>query len=298
MKNSSTIYLILIIVAVLFVLWFIHKHFKRIKLPSVYLISGAVKSGKSNLSVALAVKQYKKNLRKYRIASALTFLIPKRFKKVYEKPMLYSNMNLRYVKYNLLTLDIILRKQRMPYGSVVLIDEASLLADSMLFNDSFVNETLMLFFKLFAHETQGGTCVINTQSFSDLHYAIKRCVGQYLYIHNSQKFPIFSVFNVREMISSDDGTTAVNNFDADMELSLTKVIVLNKYRKYYDRYCYSIFTDHLPIYVDYDAEIKSKHDSLKTAVLVTLQDFKSLGAFQNDINFEIRRSKRERKLIK
>ena len=40
-------------------------------------------------------------------------------------------MPLNKVKYNDLTLDIILREVRIPYKSVVLIDEASLLADSM-----------------------------------------------------------------------------------------------------------------------------------------------------------------------
>ena len=45
--------------------------------------------------------------------------------------MLYSNMPLNHVKYNDLTIDIIMRKVRIPYKSVVLIDEASLLADSL-----------------------------------------------------------------------------------------------------------------------------------------------------------------------
>lgn len=293
--NNSFIWLLILIAGGLFILWFIHKHFKRLKLPSVYLISGAVKTGKTKLSVCLAVKQYKKNVRKYRIGAALNLLLPKKFKKQFEKPMLYSNIPLRYVKHNRLTIDIILRKKRMPYGSVVLIDEASLLADSQLFNDQFVNETLMLFFKLFAHETMGGTCIINTQSYSDLHYAIKRCVGQYLYIHNSKQYPLISVFNVREMITAEDGTNAVNNFSEDMEYSLTKILVLNKYHKYYDRYCYSVFTDELMLDVNYDQEVFGKHDSLKCNVLVTLQDFKTLGDFQEKLNFEIKRAKRERK---
>lgn len=273
---NITLIIILILIA-LFILWYIRRHFKTIKLPSVYLISGAVKTGKTLLSIALAVKQYKKNLRMWHIKSFFCKLF---HKKPIEKPMLYSNIKLRYVKYNLLTLDIILRKNRMPYKSVVLIDEASLLADSMLYNDKFVNESLMLFYKLFAHETCGGTCVINTQSILDLHFATKRCVGQYLYIHSRTKVPFITMFQVRELMFNDESTMNVVN--DDMELSLRKIFCLNRYYKYYDCYCYSIFTDNLPIYVDYGVEPLGKKDSLKTCVLVTLQDFKSLKEFTNN----------------
>lgn len=269
-------YIILIIIGVIFVLWFIRKHFKTLKIPNVYLISGSVKSGKSLLSVALAVKQYKKCLRKYKIKYILAFIF---HKDKPEKPMLYSNMKLRYVKFNLLSNDVLFRNVRLPYGSVVLIDEASLVADSMLYANKHINERLTLFVKLFAHYTRGGYMFINTQSLKDLHFALKRCIGQYVYISDRTKLPLISVFNVREMLYSEDGDI-VNTFGEDKDLSLRKVFIFNKYYKYYDCYCYSIFTDNKEVYVNYDVDVLGKHDSLKTDVLVSLQDFKELKEYK------------------
>ena len=82
----------------------------------------------------------------------------------------------------------------------------------------------------------GGTCIINTQAYSDLHYAIKRCVGQYLYIHNSKQYPFISVFNVREMITAEDGTNAVNNFSEDMELDNEENEIMVKKRESFNKY--------------------------------------------------------------
>lgn len=273
-------WVILILIVVVLILWFIHKHFKALKLPNVYLISGAVKSGKSLLSVHLAVKQYRKAMRRYKIKSIVAILFRKDKP---EKPMLYSNMHLRYVKYNLMTIDIINRKVRLPYGSVVLIDEASLVADSMLFKDQIINQKLMLFVKLFAHYTRGGYLILNTQSVSDLHFAFKRCVGQYLYISDRTKYPFLTMFNVREMIYNDEGNIT-NNVNEDKDLSMRKIFAFNRCYKYYDPYCYSVFTDKKPLFVNYDQEIKGKHDSLKTNILITLQDFDELKEFIKNEN--------------
>lgn len=279
MKDNLVGWLFLILFIVVLVLWFVRKHFKMLKLPNVYLITGAVKSGKSLLSVALAVKQYRKNLRKYRFGKFVAKLF---HKDEPEKPMLYSNIRLAYTKYNLVSIDILERKVRLPYGSVVLLDEASLIADSMLFNNKVINDKLMLFVKLFAHYTRGGTLIVNTQAPQDLHFAFKRCVGQYLYIMEKTKFPFITCFSVRELIYDETGNN-VNTFNEDAELSMRRIFIFNRAYKMYDRYCYSVFTDSKPLYVNYEVEKLGKHDSLKTEVLVSLQDFKELKEFiQNE----------------
>lgn len=263
----------IIVVLVLLVLltFFLAKHFKRLKIDNVYFISGGVKTGKSFVSVALAVKTYRKNLFKW----YLTDWIYRIFKKGTEKPMLYSNIPLRYVRFNPLTMKVIDRKVRIPNKSVVLIDEISLLADSMLYQDKKINEKLMIFIKLFGHYTHGGTLITNSQAILDCHFAIKRCLSHYLYINVRTKYPFITIFKAREMLYSADGSS-VNTSAEDLELSQKLLWFMNRYYKYYDSYCYSVFTDCLPYYVDRKVRVLNRRDSLKADVLLTLQDFKEL----------------------
>lgn len=263
--------IILVIVLLVLLAFFLIRHFKHLKIDNVYFISGGVKTGKSFVSVALAIKTYRKNLFKW----YLTNWLYKLFKKGTAKPMLYSNIPLRYVKFNPLTMSIIERKVRIPNKSVVLIDEISLLADSMLYKDKKINDELMCFIKLFGHYTHGGTLITNSQAIADCHFSIKRCLSHYLYINSRVKFPFVTIFNVREMLYSDDNNSINNNND-DVEKSLIKIWFLNRYYKYYDSYCYSVFTDCLPYQTNYNVRILNRKDSLKADVLLTLQDFTTL----------------------
>ena len=229
----------LLIVSILLLVWWI-KHAKKLKISNVYFVSGAVKTGKSFVSVALAVKTYKKNLLRYYISLPIRLLICKwrkeKFDKKIYKPMLYSNIPLRFVKHNRFTKDILLRNVRIPNKSVVLLDETSLLADSMLFKDNKINNELMLFFKLFGHYSHGGTCVCNSQTIADNHFSLKRSIGRYLYVYNRAKFPFFTRIKGVEQIYSDD-TTSTNVLTGDLEDNQKSMLFLNKYYKYYDYYC-------------------------------------------------------------
>lgn len=260
--------LIFILILVVIIFFFVLYKKKSLKIPNVFLCTGAVKTGKSFVSVRLAIKMYRKALFKYYVKTKLFF------KKI-EKPMLYSNIHLRYVRYNLITQDIILRTKRVPYGSICFIDEASLLADSMCYKNEVTNEEINLFLKLFGHETKGGYLIMNTQAIGDLHYGIKRCVNSYLWIHSKLKLPFVTRLKVRELIYSDDSTTSVNVAANDVEDDLKTLWILNKYYKYYDCFCYSIFTDDLPVYVDYENKKNLKNDSLKTNKILSFRKFKS-----------------------
>lgn len=277
MKNNFWIIILIVVGVVLLYLYL--KHWKRLKISNVYFVSGAVKTGKTFVSVALAVKTYKKNLRRFYITYPLLrlklFLAKEEYNEKIYKPMLYSNIKLRYVKHNAFTKDILLRQVRIPNKSVVLLDETSLIADSMLFKDNKINIELLLFFKLFGHYSHGGTCVCNSQTISDNHYSLKRAMGRYLYVYNRTKFPFFTRMLAVERIYSDDANN-VNLVEGDLEDSQKKLLFLNRYYRYYDCYCYSVFTDDLTIQVDYDKRVYKKLDSLKTDDLVTLQNFDDL----------------------
>lgn len=265
-----------ILAIVIFVIFYIRS--KRLKLPNVYLVTGGVKTGKSFLSVCLAVKQYKRNLRYVKFQNLILTILRKQKK---ELPILISNMHLRNVNYTLLTTDIIERKVRIPYKSVLLVDEASLLADSMSFKkankvNDLLNEQLNLFVKLIGHETHGGTLIFNTQCIKDVHYGIKRGLQSYLWIHSRTKMPFVSCFKVREMVYSSENDSA-NQFNEDVEESTKSLWCLNKWYKYYDCYCYSIFTDHLDVYQN--NQYKEKKESCKTNVIVSFQEYQTLKNF-------------------
>lgn len=79
---------ILLVVAVIITI-VIASHFKKLRYGNLVLITGGVKTGKTQLSVALAVKQYRKQLAKWRRTCRKA---RRRYEPLPEKPLLYSNM--------------------------------------------------------------------------------------------------------------------------------------------------------------------------------------------------------------
>lgn len=239
---QKLIYLGLILLA-FFILYKIASKFKVPKIGSLALVTGGVKCGKSTLSVAIALSEYKKRVRKTKIKN----FFRKLFKKsLIELPLLYSNVPLG-CPYVPITHDLLMRKTRFVYGSVVYLQEASLVADSQLIKDKDINEQLLLFNKLIGHETKGGVLIYDTQSVSDNHYSIKRCLSEYLYIHHLTKWiPFILIAHVEENRYSDDGTI-ISTQNEDIEHKLKKVVIRKKTWKYFDCYCYSVLTDNLPV---------------------------------------------------
>ncbi len=279
--------IILCILAILTIIFYI-KYVKIPKLKNIIFIDGSLGTGKSFYSVALAIKLYKRNLKRYKIKKIILKII--KSKKEIEKPLLYSNIKLRNQDFVIVTKDLLFRKNfRFAKGSILLLDEFSLVADQMLYKDPEINERLTEFFKLFRHEVgKNCFCVINSQSTSDLHYSLKYVLSDYIYIHHKTNLLFISLLKVQELTySADKGTNnsiTINN--NDIEENMKYIIVSNKYFKKYDSYCYSIFTDNLPIY---KKVIKlTKKDTLKADNLVSFKDFKYLYE-----NLEKERSKKQ-----
>lgn len=225
-------------------LFFLNKvlsKFKTPKIAAVSLVTGGVKTGKTTFAVNLAIKNYKRNLRSVKFRNFFAKLFRK---EVEPLPLLYSNIPLA-IPYVPVTRELLQRKVRPVYKSVVLLSEASLVADSQLFKDPVLNEELMLFVKLFGHMSKGGYLIMDTQSTSDLHYAFKRCLSEYFYIHSLGKYLFFNIANVRECRYSEDGSVLSIDTD-DSEEKLKKVLISRKVWKYFDAYCYSAITDNLP----------------------------------------------------
>lgn len=236
------IYFILIAVCI-FLVNKVLKNFKIPKLNSLVMVTGGVKCGKSTLSVHMAISTYKKRVRSIEFKNFFRKIF---HKKPLELPLLYSNVPLA-ISYVPVTLNMLLRQERFVYGSVVYLQEASLVADSQLIKDKNLNNNLLLFFKLFGHESKGGTCIIDTQCIGDVHYSLKRSLSEYYYVHHLSKWlPFFLVAYVIESRYSDDGTI-ITAGDKDTEENLKRVIIPKRAWKYFDCYSYSSLTDNLPV---------------------------------------------------
>lgn len=243
------------------------------------MITGGVKSGKSALTVSFACREYRRAKRRYYVKKVFAKIFKRQLP---EKPLLYSNIPLRNIPFVPLSTAILLRHERLAYGSIVIMDEASLVADSQLIKNKKVNIQLMLFFKLFGHETHGGKCFVNSHCLSDLHYAIKRTTSTYYYVHHLSKFPFFSCFKLREERYSDDGTV-INTYSEDVDKSLLRVLIRNKVYKQYDAYCYSVLTDKLPCSSNL-RRIK-KFSDLKTKDIISFrEELQDMSAFSPKSN--------------
>lgn len=270
---GSLIFLLIIIGLTILLLWFFIFKVKHLKTPDVYMVDGGVKVGKSLVAVKLAVTQYRKNMIRYYIGSFFINLInkfrklrKKPLKRSLEKPMLYSNMPLYKVKYNAFTLDILELKVRCPHKSVFLLDEASLIADSMTAYGQtksekewidYVNEKLTMFLKVgVSHGHHGSFCVYNSQNVVDLHFAFRRCTSTYLFISKRRSFPFFCLMDVRELVH-DESRDVQNVYTKDVDVDNKPLFVSKKWYKYYDRYYLDCLFKDLPLYVDYS--VKAVH---------------------------------------
>lgn len=269
-----------ILIGLVIVLFLIHKIRKIPKFGNMVLVTGGVKTGKSMMSVWLSVRQYRRQLRKYYIFNYVLYPIVrhfpgKKFKQLRrrEKPLYYSNVPIAVKNFVPLTNELIRREKRFRYGSVIYICESSLVADSQCIREPILNEQMLLLNKLIAHETKGGYIFYDTQSIMDNHYAVKRCLSTYFYIHHTTKIPFFCLSWVRELKFSEDNT-AVNTFDDDVEETLRLVIIPKSVWKMYDCYCYSIFTDDLPV-VD-ETRVIRKFDNKKARRIITFRNYQTL----------------------
>lgn len=276
---------VIVIGLVVLGLFLYFKFFKLIKLKSILFVDGSLGSGKSFLSVAIAVRVYKRNKRRYYVKRFFLRVLEPFFPKLkgkwktLEEPILYSSILLRHIGFVKITRDLLFRKNyRFAYGSVVLLDEFSLIADQMTFKDRELNERLSLFFKLFRHECRGNGCllVINSQSVQDTHYSLRYVLSDYLYVHHKTRFPFVSALKVQEMAYCGDknGNQILNVRNEDIEETCKTMLIFNKYHKYYDSVCYSVFTDMLPVYRK--IEHRTKDDDLKDTVLVSFKEYQYL----------------------
>lgn len=260
----------IIIGIIIFIIYLIiKKRTKKPKYDALITIDGSVKTGKTTMGVYIALKEIKRRQKQWKVKAFFQKLFRK---EIDEKPLLYSNIPIAYKHgYVPVTKEILLRQERVNYKSVVFISEASLVSDSQDYKDSLRNEQQTLFYKLFGHETKGGLCIIDTQQIGDLHYSVKRAIGQYFYIHHNTKLPFFIVLKVQENRYSEDGTTIVVE-QKDTEENLKSIIIPKSVWKKFDAFTYSKLTDNL----NTNTNLVYPTD-LKTNYIVSFRNFKTIN---------------------
>lgn len=292
LSNSfgGILFVIVLIGLAVLLLWFFIFKVKHLKTPDVYMVDGGVKTGKSLITVKLAVTQYRKNCIKVAIFNFFrkcVNLFRKTKKAPLEKPMLYSNMPLYKVKYNRLTLDVLQWNVKLPNKSVCLIDEATLLADSMLGMSKGkekqkeydrTNEILTLFLKTYGHQTHGGSCFYNSQNVVDLHFSFKRCTSTYLMVMKNRKFPFFCLVDCRELVHDESGDTK-NVITNDVDDDNKPLFISKRWYKYYDRYYLDVLTKNLPLYVNYDVEKVHFRNHQDIKEIVTLGNYQKIREY-------------------
>lgn len=287
MFKDLIIFVIILVLA--FVGYKILSKFKTPKLNSLVMVTGGVKAGKSTISVHLALSTFKRNRRRIKIKNFFNKL----FKKpLLELPLLYSNVPLA-CSYVPLDLDLLLRQKRFVYGSVIYLQEASLVADSQLIKDKDINNQLLLFNKLIGHETKGGTLIYDTQCIADVHYGIKRSMSNYFYVHHIVKWiPFFIVAYVRELMYSDDGSI-INNNAGDLEQELKKILIPKSVWKKFDCYSYSTFTDNLEVSKNVVNLTNSKN--LKCSKVVSFRPDYNIDLEKMGVNKNVQKNKTKNK---
>lgn len=269
--DSSSLLLIALLIGGIALCWYIRKNFKVPAFGSLCVTTGGLKTGKSTFSLSLAKRTYKRNLRSVKVRNWFRKLFNKLFHKSYELeelPLFYSTIPVNFPHVRL-TLDLILRKKRFAYKSVVWIDEATLLADSQLYKDIELNSKLLEWCKLFGHSTKGGCLFFTSHCLSELHMSIRRASSEYFYVNKLVKWiPFFLVAYVREERYSEDGSS-VNVYEEDVTESLRRVLIPKSVWKDFDCYCYSIMTDDLPV----ESKVIDKLPSLKCDEVVSFSPY-------------------------
>lgn len=251
-----------ILIVVLVVLFILYKRSKKLKFDSVVMINGSIGTGKTMLCVARAKSDFKKAHSIWWRRTHIYSLLFKRMKNE-EEPLLYSNIpiyknrkNLELFKYYVpLTKEILQRKRRPRYHSVMLWDESSIMATSMDYKNRELSEEMSFFLKMLRHEVKGSyrniwgshcNLYINTQSKNDNHYSVDRIINQVLYITKSVNIPFFKIIWCRDLLLID---SVQNNFEDDIKESLSTrwFLIPKKIFNTYDSYSYEFLSHDLPI---------------------------------------------------
>lgn len=268
-------WLILIVIIILLVVYY--KRAKKFVYETIVMLIGTNGVGKTSTSVSIGLRSIKmahaRWWRRKNIYSKIPLIKKMGMFQYYdEEPKIYCNIPLYenrkksdklFKYYEPFTMDILLRKKRMNYKSVILLDEVSLIANSFSGipnkanpDAKFINEQLQLFIKLIRHELKGTyrgiisnypNLILCTQSKNDLHFAFDRAISQVIYLSKTRSLPFVKLLWGRDLVLMD--SSVVNQIDEDVAVdkSFHFFVLWKSIFNKYDSYCYSHLSDDLAI---------------------------------------------------
>lgn len=254
----------IIAIILLIVLWLLIRRSKTFYDDTLLQILGASGVGKTSTGIYKSKKYCNFANRLYRRRKWFYDKFKKgKYPKYFEQPLLYSTQPIYddikkgklYKYYRPLTTDIIYRKKRPNYRSILFEGETSLIANSLDYKDIILSQQLSLHLKLLRQELRGSyrsifgrsypNLITETQSKNDNHFSYDRSITSVLYLCKSKTIPFFKIIWCRDMLLIDSVENTFND-DIKEDNSIRWFLLPKKVFKWYDSYCYAVLTDDLP----------------------------------------------------
>lgn len=277
----NSIVIVILIILCIIALVFIVKHSLKAKEDTITCYTGGLGSGKTFLTALKAILRYAKNLARYKwcwlIFHIKNFFRRKENKKkwTHEKPILVSNFPIgikkikedapwyirfihwfspkhrrkqKYLMSYNLKIEHLLLQERLPLGSVVVIDEVGSVASQYDFSKHNVKEVMDEFFRFFRHYVSNpelkiqSYLYVNDQCSENIVLNVRRRIN---IIHNLSNFKLLfghiaiyfqRQINISEEIKTIDTKQEAQEGDTQDNANLTFKFIWHKPK--YDTYCY------------------------------------------------------------
>lgn len=251
---NDTIVLILIIVASLFLLYFLYRFFAPyfIRITHIFYVSGSPGTGKDVISHKYALARYKLAVRKYK-KEKFFFNLRQLFKKktnrlkyLEKEPVFMSSIPIliKFKKGNPvishpIDFDVLLLQKRLPNYSVIYISDINRFINQWSYKNENVQENISEFISEYRHYTKGGYFIANSQASSQVAKEIRNTFGKVRNLLSFKKLLWFYKIEGRTITLSED-VLAVEQGDADKKnLNSSNIYgFLNPFIYRYDTYAY------------------------------------------------------------
>lgn len=244
--------LIAIIIVACVIAYKIIKYKIKHKIETITAYTGGLGSGKTLMSVHMAKKIYKKQIRKWKWTN-FKIDLRNRFRNTMEdhieKPLLFSNMPFyinkrKGILTNKITASHLLEQERIPLGSVVMIDELGAFANQFEYTNRNVVVTLDDFIRFFRHYTKGGYLVVNDQCSENINLVVRRRLN---IVHNLANcfvlwrfcFYFERMITISEEIKTIDMRSQETDKENDTQNNMVFRFKFLWHKNDYDTYCHS-----------------------------------------------------------
>jgi len=224
---------LLVTLVIIYLIIRVYGKFYFLKVDNTLMFTGAPGTGKTNAMVVMALKLYRKTLRKVRRHN--TF---KRDK--WEEPVLYSNIPIRL---NRSTWSTVLKKEhlllteRINHRSVTVITEIGKIASQYDWNNLNVQDNLNDFISLYRQYTLGGYFLCDDQSSDNVAVTIRRRLGTVINMLHFRRFWKIYWVKMRNITVSEDIKT-IEDDSAETNMRW-KVGLFPLFYSNYDTYAFS-----------------------------------------------------------